>query len=175
MRSGASSLKASSIVRKREEMALAHMKVEQLKIRQQFEIQEQEVRRQRELAEAEMEANMADTNEPIELVLMKEKESKQSYKSERQSCEVLTDRGFQHKGFRNASEIHESNSRKLLVQEGQSQPSLQQYQGLPILDHSSASGLRETGTLPFGLPAARSQELLPSLAATGTSYKWKRE
>ena len=69
------------------------MKVEQLKIRQQFEIQEQEVRRKRELAEAEMEANMAvvsyeifqenevqDTNEPIGLVLMKEKESKHSYK-----------------------------------------------------------------------------------------------
>ena len=51
-----------------------------------------------------------------------------------------------------------------VVQEGQSQPSLQ-YQGLPILDHNSASGLRETGTLPFGLPAARSQELLPNLAA----------
>jgi hypothetical protein len=95
---------------------------------------------------------------------MKEKESKHSYKSERQSCEVLTERGFQHKGFRNTSEIHESNSRKPLVQEGQSQPSLQ-YQGLPILDHNSASGLRETGTLPFGLPAASSQELLPSLAA----------
>ena len=87
-------------------MALARMKVEQLNIRQQFEIQEQEVRRKRELADAEMEANMAvvsyeilqenegsiseskelgkcispydvqDTNEPIELVLMKEKESK---------------------------------------------------------------------------------------------------
>jgi hypothetical protein len=194
MRSGASSSKASSIVRKREEMALARMKVEHLKIRQQFEIQEQEVRRKRELAEAEMEANMAvvsyeifqenegsiseskelgkyispydvqNTNEPIELVLMKDKESKHSYKSERQSCEVLTERGFQHKGFRSASEIHESNSRKPLVQEGQSQPSLQ-YQGLPILDHNSASGLRETGTLPFGLPAARSQELLPNLAA----------
>ncbi|CAB4042173.1 Hypothetical predicted protein, partial [Paramuricea clavata] len=120
-------------------MALARLKVEQLKIRQQFEIPEQQVRRKRKLAEAEMEANMAvvsheifqenegnmseskelgkyispydvqDTNEPIELVLMKEKESKQSYKSERQSCEVLAERGFQHKGFRNASEIHESN------------------------------------------------------------------
>ena len=108
--------------------------------------------------------DVQDTNEPIELVLMKEEESKHSYKSERQSYEVLTKRGFQQKGFRNTSEIHESNSRKPLVQEGQSQPSLQ-YQGLPILDHNSASGLRETGTLPFGLPAARSQELLPSLAA----------
>ena len=129
MRSGVSSSKASSIVRKREEMALARMKVEQLKIRQQFEIQKQEVRRKRELAEAEIEANMAvvsyeifqenegsiseskelgkyispydvqDTNQPIELVLMKEKESKHSYKSERQSCKVLTERGFQHKGL----------------------------------------------------------------------------
>ena len=34
------------------------------------------------------------------------------------------------------------------------------------MDHNSASGLRETGTLPFDLPAARSQELLPSLAAS---------
>ena len=40
MRNGASSSKASSIVRKREEMGLARMKVEQLKIRQQFEILE---------------------------------------------------------------------------------------------------------------------------------------
>jgi hypothetical protein len=35
------------------------MKVEQLKIRQQFELQKQEVRRKRELTEAEMEATMA--------------------------------------------------------------------------------------------------------------------
>jgi hypothetical protein len=48
---------------------------------------------------------------------MKEKESKQSYKSERQSCEVLTEGWFQpYKGFRNVSEIHESNSRKPLDQ-----------------------------------------------------------
>ena len=40
-------------------MALARMKVEQLKIRQQFELQKQEVRRKRELTEAEMEATMA--------------------------------------------------------------------------------------------------------------------
>ena len=59
-RSGSSNSKASSISKKREEMALARLKVEQLRIRQQFdEIQEQEIKRKKELANAEMEANMA--------------------------------------------------------------------------------------------------------------------
>ena len=40
-------------------MALARLKVEQLKIRQEFEIQEQEIKRKKELADAEVEANMA--------------------------------------------------------------------------------------------------------------------
>ena len=58
-RSGSSNSKASSISKKREEMALARLKVEQLRIRQQCEIQEQEIKRKKELANAEMEANMA--------------------------------------------------------------------------------------------------------------------
>ena len=59
-RSGSSNSKASSISKKREEMALARLKVEQLRaIRQQFEIQEQEIKRKKELANAKMEANMA--------------------------------------------------------------------------------------------------------------------
>ena len=40
-------------------MVLVRLKVEQLKIWQEFEIQEQEIKRKKELADAEMEANMA--------------------------------------------------------------------------------------------------------------------
>ena len=40
-------------------MGLARLKVEQLKVRQEFEIQEQEIKRKKELADAVMEANMA--------------------------------------------------------------------------------------------------------------------
>ena len=58
-RSEASSSKATSISKKREEMALARLKVEQLKIRQEFERQEQEIKRKKEMAEAEMEADIA--------------------------------------------------------------------------------------------------------------------
>ena len=45
MRLHSGSSKVFSISKKREEMALASLKVEQLRIRQQFEIQEQEIKR----------------------------------------------------------------------------------------------------------------------------------
>ena len=50
--SGSSNSKASSISKKREEMALVRLKVEQLRIRQQFEIQEQEIKRNKTPAQA---------------------------------------------------------------------------------------------------------------------------
>ena len=84
MINGASSSKASSIVRNIYEI---------------FQENEDSISESKELGKYISPYDVQDTNEPIELVLMKEKESKHSYKSERQSCEVLTERRFQHKGF----------------------------------------------------------------------------
>ena len=78
--SSAPSSNLSIISQKKEEIALAQFKLEQLKIRQSFEEREQELKRSKDLAEAEMEVNRAAVS--LEIYQQAEEEKERSSKGD---------------------------------------------------------------------------------------------